>query len=240
MAGLEPMAEWVREHRRPAAPDNPFLAWQELASQQIVAGLDAWRDLRDAASEASFHAIYGSPLLQAMLGLKASDAPPRPRPGQEPEELELVREHVEALRRRLGEGGLREAFIRALIYIRLPQLAADERSFNLLQHLRDEYAKDMSLADFKQTVRDQFMMILLDPDAAVAAMPKLLAGREQDAPKALQLLQSVLAAGGPMLPESERRLARVAEMFDHPAAGEPAPEAKPRRRLSVAGGTHAD
>ena len=59
-------------------------------SGQIVAALDGYRDWRDAAVEATFHAIYGSPLVQAMLGLRASDAPPRPRPGREPEELAFV------------------------------------------------------------------------------------------------------------------------------------------------------
>ena len=69
-------------------------------SRQIVASLDAYRDLRDAAGEAAFYAFYGSPLVQAMLGLCASEAPPRPRPGHEPEELALIREQTEALRAR--------------------------------------------------------------------------------------------------------------------------------------------
>ena len=236
VAALAPLAERVRGQRRPAAPDNPFLAWQEMVSAQIVAGLDAWRDLHDGACEATFHALYGSPLVQAIMGLKASDAPPRPRPGQEPEAAALIREHTAALRRRLGEGGLREAFIRALIYVRLPDLAADERSFNLLQRLRDEHAKDMSLADFKQAFRDQFMMVLLEPEASVAALAKLIAGREADAPKALELLEGVLAVGGPLAPESERRLAEVAAIF---RPGAPATEPRPRRRLSVAGGKDA-
>ena len=37
-----------------------------------------------------FHATYGSPLVQALLGLRASDDLPRPRPGREPEELAFV------------------------------------------------------------------------------------------------------------------------------------------------------
>ena len=59
----------------------------------------------------------------------------------------------------------------------------------MLQRLRDEYAKDMTLADFKSKFRDQYMMVLLDPEQAVASLPELLAGRETDAPKALELLR---------------------------------------------------
>ena len=234
VAPLAGIADQVRQNRQPAAPDNPFLAWQEMWSQQVVAALDAYRDLRDAAGEAAFHAFYGSPLVQAMLGLRASDGPPRARPGREPEEIAFVREQTEALLARMAEGGLREAFIRALIYVRLPELAADERGFNMLQRLRDEYGSDLKLADFKEKLREQFMLLMLDPKRAVATLPELLAGREADAPKALELLRSVLDAGGPMIAESERRLAEVATMFG--ASGKPA---APRRRLSVAGGTDA-
>ena len=92
------MAEQVRANRQPAAADNPFLAAQDLVSGQIVAALDGYRDWRDAAVEATFHASYGSPLVQAMLGLRASDAPPRARPGREPEELAFVQQEIADLR----------------------------------------------------------------------------------------------------------------------------------------------
>ncbi len=239
VAPIAAMAEEVRRNRQPAPADNPFLAYQEMWSEQIVAALDAYRDLRDAAGEAAFYGFYGSPLVQAMLGLRASDAPPRARPGREPEELAFVAQHRQALLARMNEGGLREAFIRALIYIRLPQLAADERSFNMLQRLRDEYAKDLTLADFKAKFRDQFMMVLLDPERAVGALGALLAGREADAPKAFGLLRGVLEAGGPLVPESERRLGQVAQIFGAGDEPEPTKPAASRRRLSVAGGSDA-
>jgi pimeloyl-ACP methyl ester carboxylesterase len=238
LAPLAAVAEQVRAQRRPAAPDNPFLALQELMSRQIVAALDGYRDLRDAAVEASFFALYGSPLVQAMLGLRAGDGSPRPRPGREPEELAFVQERIEELLARLDEGGLREAFIRALIYIRLPGLAADERSFLMLQKLRDEQAKDMSLAQFKALFRDQFLMVMLDAKAAVRTLPKLLAGREADASRAFELLRGLVSVGGPMVAESETRLAQVAEIFMAPeATGESRPA--PRRQLRVAGGGDA-
>ena len=73
---------------------QPLLAVQEFASQQIVAALDGYRDWRDAMVEASFHAAYGSPLIQALLGLRASDDPPRHRPGREPEEIAFVQRQI--------------------------------------------------------------------------------------------------------------------------------------------------
>jgi hypothetical protein len=65
---LAPAADWVREHRTPAGKDNPFLAMQEVMSQQIIASLNAWRDMRDSFSETLFRTVYGLPAVQAMYG----------------------------------------------------------------------------------------------------------------------------------------------------------------------------
>ncbi|HEX6011032.1 MAG TPA: DUF3141 domain-containing protein, partial [Geminicoccaceae bacterium] len=237
LAPLAATADRVRENREPVARDNPFVAAEQLASRQIAAALDAWRDLRDAAGEALFHSAYGSPLVQATLGLRASDAPPRPRPGHEPEEIAFVRERTAALLERMGEGGMREAFVRAFVYVRQPQLAADERGFRMLQKLRDEHAKDVTLAQFKQLVRDQFMMVLLDPEEAVRTLPKLLAGREAEAPRVFGVLDDLLAVGGPLTGETAARREQVARIFGAAPEGDDQPA--PRRRLSVAGGSDA-
>ena len=80
MAPLSRMAEWVtREPRVRSPPDNPFLGMQKSMSEQIVAALDAWRDMRDAWSEKMFLAIYGSPALQAAVGIDPAAGRPRRR-----------------------------------------------------------------------------------------------------------------------------------------------------------------
>ena len=68
MAPVAGLAEQVREDRKAAASDNPFLAMQETLSNQIVAALDAWRDSSETLSERTFLAVYGSPALQAAVG----------------------------------------------------------------------------------------------------------------------------------------------------------------------------
>ena len=59
MAPVAAMAQAVRKKRQPAAADNPFLAVQETVSEQIVAGLDAWRDGVETLAERTFLTIYG-------------------------------------------------------------------------------------------------------------------------------------------------------------------------------------
>jgi len=69
MAGIGRMAQWVKEHRRPAAKDNPFIGLQEAMSEQIVAMLDSWRDARDTWAERTFFSVFGSPTLRAIAGI---------------------------------------------------------------------------------------------------------------------------------------------------------------------------
>ena len=54
--------------------DNPFVAMQENASRHIVAALDSWRDMTEAIAERTFLAVYGSPVLQAAVGIDRTPA----------------------------------------------------------------------------------------------------------------------------------------------------------------------
>jgi len=137
--------------------------------------LDAYRDVRDNAAETWFHAIYGSPFLQALVGLRASDESQHGRPGDDPAHSMLVAQKIEELRQRITDGGPREAVIRALLYVRMPDGVVDARGFNLLRRMREETGKGLNLATFKQIVREQFLMLLLDERSAVDAIPMMLA-----------------------------------------------------------------
>ena len=240
MASVAAAAELARAGRRPVAASNPFLAAQQAVSDQVVAALDGWRDWRDSMVEATFHATYGSPVTQALLGLRASEDPPRARPGREPEEIAFVQQRIAELEGRMGQGGLREAFVRAIIYIRLPELAADERGFMVLSKLREEYASDLSLVDFKALVRDQFLMLELDAAQAVATIPVLLHGHGDRAVKSLELLESVVTAPGPLGQDAAQRLHQIGALFTaavDSTAGDAGEVKPPRRRLTIAGGS---
>jgi hypothetical protein len=206
-------AEWVRAHRRFAAADNPLLAGQELMSRQIEAGLDAYGSWRDQLQEAMFHATYGSPLVQAPLGLRAFDDAPRPRPGREPEELAFVERRIEALRADMAKGGLREAGARALLYIALPGKAVDERGFAVIRKLRSEQERALPLAAFKALVRDQFLMLLIDEEQAIATLPELVAGEAAEASGTLAVIEQVAHAHGELGEEAEARLRRIRAIF---------------------------
>src|SRR5258707_244343 len=77
MPAVESLAEKVSEERKQVSTDNPFFAFQEQVSKQIVNALDSWRDSQEALSEATFLAVYGSPALQAAIGIDPQSTPSR-------------------------------------------------------------------------------------------------------------------------------------------------------------------
>lgn len=69
MQPIRALAESVRAERRPVAADNPLLAMERAVSSWIVSSLEAYGHARDALTETMFLNIYGSPFLQALVGL---------------------------------------------------------------------------------------------------------------------------------------------------------------------------
>ena len=165
----------VRKSRQLVSEDNIFWQAQQQFAEWMENSLDVYRDLRDHSQEALFHAVYGSPFIQALVGLKASDAPARPKPSKDAAHHAFVARRIEELKRGITEGGPREAVIRALLYIRMPEGVVDERGFNLLRNMREETGKGLTLAAFKKLLREQFFMLLLDERRAIEAIPAMLA-----------------------------------------------------------------
>ena len=200
------------------------MAWQEGLSQQIIGALDNWRDARDSAAEQSFFAIYGSPVLQAALGIDPASAQPLRKPGKSPLHQELLQTRIAGLKSRVASGGLREAAIRALIYVGIGRAAVDERGFEIVRRIRREQegARTLPLPQFKALLRDQFYMLLIDQDAALAAIPTMLPEDMAARRQAFQTITRILSAAGPLNDEDQRRLARIAELFglkDDPIEG---------------------
>jgi hypothetical protein len=213
MKAVENAADKARDQRKPVAKDNPFLAFQERISKQIVSSLDQWRDSTEALSEAMFLAIYGSPALQAAVGVDPQSNPSGPRE-MDPKHRELLQKRIAELKSRTGAGGLREAGISALLYVGSARGMVDERSLEALRRLRqsDESAR-MTLAEFKVLVREQFFMLLLGREAALAAIPKLLPDDKDERRKAFAAIQEVLSASAEISGEVAERLRQVAGLF---------------------------
>ena len=214
MQPVKALAESVRAARQPVSADNPLLAMERATSSWIISCFQAYGEFRDAMTETVFLNTYGSPLLQALVGLGAQQAMPHRI------ERDLVREADEArmrseLKGRFDVGGLEEAALRAMIYIRLPEGSVDERGFAVLKLIRASRptGKRMSLARFKELVREQYLLVCLDEERAMNTLPALLGVDAAERKAALDVVRRVLAAAGDLSDEAGRRLARVEALF---------------------------
>src|SRR5215469_7451071 len=212
MAPTASLAEEVRKNRRPVAADNPFIAMQENVSEQIVAALDGWRDFIETVAERTFLTVYGSPALQAAAGIDPADTRPLRKPAKNRLYQELVQKRIAELKSHIPLGGLREAVVRALIYAGLGRGSVDERGFESVRRLRSRYG-DMPLSEFKRLVREQFAMLLIDQQAALAALPSLLPPDAQTRSEAFNVVRQVMAACGEISAEDEKSLSEIRRLF---------------------------
>jgi pimeloyl-ACP methyl ester carboxylesterase len=212
MAPVATLAEQVRRDRKPVAADNPFVALQENVSRQIVAVLDGWRDMSEALAERTFLTIYGLSTLQSAVGIDPAATRPLRKAAKSPLHRELLQKRIAELKSRIPVGGLREAVIRGLLYAGMTRAAIDERGFETVRRIRQTHG-EIPLRDFKALVREQFNMLLIDQEAALAAIPAMLPSDAETRQKAFGLIRQVLGARGEMSPEDNMRLSDIARLF---------------------------
>ena len=145
MAPIKAAAEKVRSERKPVASGNPFLAMQENMSRQIVNGLDQWRQASEKMAERTFLAVYGSPALQAACGIEpeAKERSLR-KAASSPLHRQLLETRIAELRSHIDKGGIREAMVRAVLYVGMARQYMDERAFE--SHSQDAPCHDRTSA----------------------------------------------------------------------------------------------
>ncbi|MDX5378662.1 MAG: DUF3141 domain-containing protein [Halomonas sp.] len=211
---LPVLADWVRHDRHPVGEDNLLRTLELAASQQISHGLDTWREIRDQSIEHLFLTLYGQPLLQAMVGLGGDAHVHRRQPGSEPEHRRFLERRQDELRQRVAEGGIHEAVMRSVIHVLGGAPTTDERNFKRLRASRAELEPASSLSDFKHLVREQFFILKLDRDAALAAIPQLLAEERGETIRAsLEHIDHVLAASGELSEHARKRYEHIQQLF---------------------------
>ena len=133
------------------------------------------------------------------------------------------------LRARIPAGGLPEATIRALLYAGMHRGGVDERGFELVRRIR-EAEGGMPLAAFKTMVREQFNVLLIDTEAALAAIPAMLPPDAETRLKALELIKTVLSARGELSAEDRRRMDEIGRLFTGGETGAGPTPLRPVRR----------
>ncbi|QRM57517.1 DUF3141 domain-containing protein [Sinorhizobium sp. BG8] len=228
MTWVEGAAALVRENRRPVEADNPLLALQEQMSARIVDGLEAWRKLAEKVSEETFRIVYGAPALQAALGIDPNSTRPPRKAEKSLLTTALIEARTNALKARITHGGLVEGLIRSLLFVGKARGGADERGFEAIRRVRRVHsdASRLTLTEFKSVMRDQYYILLIDEEAALAAIPEMLPQAVEERKAAFDVMRGVLEASGPLTGTAAERFQQVTALFklDEPvAASEPVP-----------------
>ncbi|NTU79702.1 MAG: DUF3141 domain-containing protein, partial [Chloroflexales bacterium] len=226
MQSVGPLAEQVRENRRPVSRDNPYLTMERELSKGIVTWLDAFREVRDRSLESWFKTVYGPFGLGALF-------PPTGAQRIVPVESEAQRrfaQRAEQLVAKLGQGGFAAGLARILLLLSSSDRDVEPRTFLRADDLarRHPRLKGLSVDDFRAMAKEQFLSIFLDQRQAIATLPQLLATPEERR-EALALAQEIVLAGNQPNPAEQRALVELSEVLglaleSVPAAAGTAPD----------------
>jgi tellurite resistance protein len=234
------MAQAVRANRRPVAPDNSFVKTEHAVSRQIEESLDRYREVRDRGYEAMFKAIYNSPLVEAVAGLRAPYADARkPRARDEQAERTLAAK-IEAIKTREEQGGFAEAVLRIMLAVAQAEHMVDARGFRLAQRIKQEHPELRRIPheQIRAAAKEEAFMLRFDQERALAALPLMLPSMEARR-EAVGIVRRIGYADGEITPESEAMLAKIERILGldrEPGSAEPAAgESKAERQAKAAG-----
>jgi hypothetical protein len=210
MKGVQALAASVAAERKPVPDDNPYLALQAQVSAQITTALKAYEAARDQLAEQMFFGVYGSPFVQALLGISA-DEEVRPLPADSPDKQQTRQKTADSLTYKLHHGGFDEALTRAVLYATAAERVIEQRCALALNVVRKQ-VMHLSLAEFKNVVRDQFAVLQGERERAVDAIADLVP--RADARKVLlELMRDVVTSSGPPNRVERERMARLTQLL---------------------------
>jgi hypothetical protein len=177
---------------------------------------------------------YGSPVLQALVGLHGPGAEARPKQIRDEAHEALVRMRIDDIKSRADEGGSLEALIRIMIHVRESGRSVDERGFQMLRRIGREHreGEQVSLDRFREILKEQVFLMELDGERALAALPKLV----PTAPlrrTVVEAAQQLLDVRGKPHPDEIARLHQVMQMLGleaEPPSREKEPGRAPHRQ----------
>lgn len=215
LSGIGRIADYVKDNRRPVARENMFWQMQEMISKQVVSSFDMYRDIRDSLTEHMFFSIYGSPLLQASVGLRNSRPFSKRMARRDVDRERGIQQRIQSLSQMATIGGIREATVRALFYVVRASQGIDERGFRMFRSLcKDSKSLNMSMAEYKSLLKAQAAFLIIDEAHAMETISVLLdnATPEEEA-EALSIIHKVIEARGEPTPEMRRRLSKLEKYF---------------------------
>lgn len=218
------MARRARAQRLRSAPDNPFLRGEKQLADLMTGWFDHFRDVRDRMVETIFFATY-DPLRQVMRG-EVAGLLDRRRQRLEGRSHEARAQVERSVRSQLAEGGVAEAVLRALLWLARRRPVVDAQRFRLAEKALtgSPVFRGLGSRQMRDALRKQFFLLMIDEEAAIAALPRLVSEPGERA-AVLDLIEKVAAeAERPTVDESrdlERLRGMLSESVAEPRTGGP-------------------
>jgi pimeloyl-ACP methyl ester carboxylesterase len=164
---LQAMADFARGNRAPRDDAGRCAATERFAAAMVTAGFDLFRDLRDAGVENAFFRTYG-PMRVFAPPPEAAAAAPLVAAGRDLMKQALA--HME-------EGDRVRALVRVALL--LVKAGTGRRRLSAMKRTRELVGKDVGLIDMpadtsRAIIREQSYIVELEPEQALATLPKLL------------------------------------------------------------------
>ncbi len=203
---MKPVAELAQktaQERKKADPANPFLALEKFWAASVEQGMDMIRDMRDAAYEATFFGIYGSPLMKRIGEPQAFQ-----RVHRTAKELRFLPE-VQAILLGVERGGFEEAVIRMLILLAESRHEVRRDRLERSAHVLSSNEPFASLGPEKRAllIREQAVIVEFEHDRAIDTLPLLLKTREARE-KAIKVIEFIAGSVEEMEPHTIQSVQR--------------------------------
>jgi pimeloyl-ACP methyl ester carboxylesterase len=212
LALLQPAIDWAREQRQPAAAGNPFKSLERLMANSVMQGMDLVRDMRDAAYENTFLAIYGTPWMRALGQSGVTEV--APSDADRTREINEVKQALSCMDR----GDLAAAVIRMLILlagsrgsVRRDRLERSAQVLNSTQPFQSMGAERRA-----ELIQQQSLIAEFEPQRALETLPHLLK-TDEERHQALKVVNHILGARSEMEPHSLQLVQRMESLLGVPA-----------------------
>ncbi len=222
MASVRLLVPAVREEWKPAPPANRFRTAEKQVSDAVIGGLNAWRDMRDAADEFLFKTVYGNPgwaLVFPDMNGSESEAD-----GSAAE----IAAHTEAAiaadrddwADKINKGGIPAGIVRTIVWMAGADREFDEREFAEAGRIvrESERFADMSLDAFKEMAKEQARILQVEPEKSRKALRRLLPQAEHRR-EAFEIAEKIAMADLILVEDEKQALKMLREILQlEPAA----------------------
>ncbi len=208
MSVIATTADKVLQTRQPVSAPNLFVAGEQLVAQAITQSMDLWRDLRDAAYENTFLALYGTPYMHWLGRTHAKE-----RTRKDPKELRHLPE-VQAMLLGVDTGGFEAAVIRMLILLAESRGSVRRDRLERSAEVLTTHEPFASLGGDKRAalIREQSIIVEYESQAALSALPRLLPSAVQRR-EALACVHYIVGAREDMEPHSLAMLESMEQLL---------------------------